>query len=156
MDSHEFLALSEELSIRYPGASAGDIHEIAVLVARCIDRRRRRHERAARRLVPRPHFIRTRSARRALWGMAEGCCMMCRKFVPFEEMTVGHIIPRSWGGTWHWNNLQMECAPCNHGKGASVSPRRGDGALLPPGHGLARPEEDRYQRERLPRQPQLA
>jgi 5-methylcytosine-specific restriction endonuclease McrA len=129
MDDREFLALNEELSIRYPGASAGDIWEITVMVARCVDRRRRKITRPARHAPPRG-WGRSRSSRRALWGMAEGLCSMCGTFVPFEEMTVGHIIPRAWGGTWAWGNIQMECGPCNHGKGASYLPERGDGAVL--------------------------
>lgn len=156
MDDREFLVLNEELSIRYPGASASDIWEITVMVARCIDRRRRRTERACKRHAPRGSIARTRTSRRALYGMAEGCCAMCGEFVPFEKMTVGHIIPRSWGGTWAWGNLQMECEPCNRRKGARVIPRREGGVPQPPWPGPGRPAGGPYQLVHPPPRPLLA
>ena len=47
----------------------------------------------------------------------QGICPSCTKFLPFEEMTVDHIIPVSWPGSSNWpDNIQLLCGSCNSGK----------------------------------------
>jgi 5-methylcytosine-specific restriction endonuclease McrA len=46
-----------------------------------------------------------------------GMCYMCRRKLPFEEITLGHVIPRSRGGKTIESNLKVACEPCNIRKG---------------------------------------
>lgn len=52
-----------------------------------------------------------------LFGLQEGKCNGCQVFLPFRNLTIDHIIPRSQQGTNHPDNLQLLCAPCNSTKG---------------------------------------
>jgi HNH endonuclease len=58
--------------------------------------------------------------RRAVYGMAEGHCKSCKTFVPFEDMTIDHVIPLSRGGKHQYNNVQMLCLHCNVTKGSKI------------------------------------
>jgi 5-methylcytosine-specific restriction endonuclease McrA len=44
-------------------------------------------------------------------------CYMCHRKLPFEEITLEHIIPRSRGGKTVESNLKVACEPCNNRKG---------------------------------------
>ncbi len=57
------------------------------------------------------------SNRHFLYGAQEGRCNGCLTWFPFRNMTVDHIIPRSRGGTDHYENLQLLCGACNSSKG---------------------------------------
>ena len=47
----------------------------------------------------------------------QGKCPRCRESVPFEEMTVDHIIPLSWKSSNNYaSNIQLLCKPCNSAK----------------------------------------
>lgn len=39
-------------------------------------------------------------------------CAYCGK----HAVTVDHLLPRSRGGTWTWENTVAACGPCNHRK----------------------------------------
>lgn len=157
----EVLAAPEEPDcrvIRYAellaarGYRDDDALNLAELVVKLLARRERRAASRDRRRQARRWSTGFASPRKrqVLWGMSEGHCAMCGFWVPFEEMTVGHIVPASWGGTTAWSNVQLECEPCNTRKGARVIPRR-EGASPPgpwldpgfPGRGRALPASGR-------------
>lgn len=52
-----------------------------------------------------------------LFGLQEGKCNGCQVLLPFRNLTIDHIVPRSQGGTNHSDNLQLLCAACNSTKG---------------------------------------
>jgi len=58
--------------------------------------------------------------RHVLYGQQEGNCNGCLAHFPFRNMTVDHIVPRSRGGTDHFENLQLLCGACNSTKGAGT------------------------------------
>lgn len=35
-----------------------------------------------------------------------------------KQLTLDHVIPKSWGGQHSWDNVVAACAPCNTSKGA--------------------------------------
>ena len=55
-----------------------------------------------------------------LFGLQEGKCNGCQYFLPFRNLTIDHIVPRSRGGTNHPDNLQLLCQACNSTKGAGT------------------------------------
>lgn len=52
-----------------------------------------------------------------IYDHQKGICGKCRKYIPFESMTVDHIVPLSWGGTNYPSNIQLLCLSCNSSKG---------------------------------------
>lgn len=55
--------------------------------------------------------------RRRIYKVTMGICYLCGKFVPYEEMTVDHVIPRSKGGSSSLKNLRPTHRKCNSDKG---------------------------------------
>jgi 5-methylcytosine-specific restriction endonuclease McrA len=51
-----------------------------------------------------------------IYNHQQGKCPKCRKFIPFDDMTVDHIIPLSWGGNNYASNIQLLCKGCNSSK----------------------------------------
>jgi hypothetical protein len=43
-----------------------------------------------------------------------GICDVCKKFVMLKEYELGHIIDKSNGGSYDWNNLVVMHRECNH------------------------------------------
>ena len=35
-----------------------------------------------------------------------------------KQLTLDHVIPKSWGGQHSWDNVVAACSPCNTNKGA--------------------------------------
>ena len=58
-----------------------------------------------------------RTHKHLLFGKQEGCCGGCRVAFPFRNFTVDHKVPRSKGGSDHFDNLQLLCGACNSVKG---------------------------------------
>ena len=58
-----------------------------------------------------------RTHKHTLYGLQEGVCGGCEIFFPFRNMTIDHKIPRSRGGTDHFENLWLLCGACNSMKG---------------------------------------
>lgn len=54
-----------------------------------------------------------RKRRHELCGQQKGRRAGSRDEFPFRNFTVDHVIPRSWGGTDHLDNLQLLCGACN-------------------------------------------
>lgn len=44
-------------------------------------------------------------------------CLLCRYCGTTRNLTIDHIIPKSKGGTWVWENLVTACQKCNGKKG---------------------------------------
>ena len=53
-------------------------------------------------------------------GLQEGLCGGCGIFFPFRNLTIDHKIPRSKGGTDHFDNLWLLCGACNSTKGTGT------------------------------------
>jgi 5-methylcytosine-specific restriction endonuclease McrA len=52
-----------------------------------------------------------------IYDHQKGICGKCGKYIPFDKMTVDHIIPLSWGGSNYASNIQLLCFSCNSSKG---------------------------------------
>ena len=61
-----------------------------------------------------------RTHRHRLYGEQEGVCVGCETHFPFRVMDADHILPRSKGGTYHPDNLQLLCSGCNRSKGGKT------------------------------------
>ena len=61
-----------------------------------------------------------RTHRHRLYGEQEGVCKGCDTHFPFKVMEVDHILPRSKGGSDHYENLQLLCTHCNKSKGSKT------------------------------------
>ncbi|MCY4465384.1 MAG: DNA methyltransferase [Chloroflexi bacterium] len=61
-----------------------------------------------------------RTHRHRLYGEQEGVCVGCETHFPFKVMEVDHILPRSKGGSDHFENLQLLCTHCNKSKGSKT------------------------------------
>lgn len=75
-----------------------------------------------------------RTHKHMLYGIQEGQCNGCRWPMPFRNMTIDHIVPRSKGGTDDSDNLQLLCGACNSAKGigtqeALITKLREEGTL---------------------------
>ena len=60
-----------------------------------------------------------------LYSRDQGICQYCGKHLPWEEATLDHVIPRSQGGNWNWDNVALACQPCNNGKGPRTPKQAG-------------------------------
>ena len=58
-----------------------------------------------------------RTHKHTLFGLQEGLCGGCEIFFPFRNLTIDHKVPRSKGGTDHFENLWLLCGACNSMKG---------------------------------------
>ncbi len=61
-----------------------------------------------------------RTHKHTLFGLQEGLCGGCGIFFPFRNLTIDHKIPRSKGGTDHFDNLWLLCGACNSAKGTGT------------------------------------
>ena len=61
-----------------------------------------------------------RTHKHLLFGKQEGRCAACRTVFLFRNFTVDHVIPKSKGGSDHFDNLQLLCGACNSTKGAGT------------------------------------
>ena len=61
-----------------------------------------------------------RTHKHTLYGLQEGVCGGCEIHFPFRNMTIDHKIPRSKGGTDHFENLWLLCGACNSLKGTGT------------------------------------
>ena len=61
-----------------------------------------------------------RTHKHTLYGLQEGICGGCEIHFPFRNLTIDHRIPRSKGGTDHFENLWLLCGACNSLKGTGT------------------------------------
>ena len=61
-----------------------------------------------------------RTHKHSLYGLQEGICGGCEIHFPFRNLTIDHKIPRSKGGTDHFENLWLLCGACNSMKGTGT------------------------------------
>lgn len=52
-----------------------------------------------------------------IYDHQQGKCPCCKKYIPFDKITVDHIIPLTWGGSNYPSNIQLLCKSCNSSKG---------------------------------------
>ncbi len=69
-----------------------------------------------------PNYRRRRRIRKILKHrnhIPDGCviCPLCGNVVPWDELTVDHIVPKSLGGSDKIENLQFAHRDCNGRKG---------------------------------------
>ena len=55
--------------------------------------------------------------RKNLFERDRNTCQFCGKKDLTQDLTIDHVIPRSRGGTSHWENCVIACLPCNLKKG---------------------------------------
>ncbi|WP_456455398.1 HNH endonuclease [Thermovibrio sp.] len=55
--------------------------------------------------------------RRAIFIRDNFTCAYCGKALKDSEATVDHVVPKSRGGKWEWENLITCCKDCNQRKG---------------------------------------
>ena len=55
--------------------------------------------------------------RRNLFARDENRCQYCGKRFPTTELSIDHVIPRSYGGDASWTNMVCACTSCNKRKG---------------------------------------
>jgi 5-methylcytosine-specific restriction endonuclease McrA len=54
-------------------------------------------------------------------------CQYCGKRLPASELTIDHVVPRSKGGSFKWENVVSSCLDCN----AQKSDRTPEEARMP-------------------------
>ena len=82
--------------------------------------------------VKRPRPV-LRLSRREIFLRDKWTCQYCG--VETHDLTVDHVMPRTRGGAYSWENLVSACKPCNHRKGPKT------------------PEEARLKLRSIPRRP---
>jgi 5-methylcytosine-specific restriction endonuclease McrA len=75
-----------------------------------------------------------RFTRANIFARDNNTCQYCRKTFPKNELSIDHVIPRSYGGKSTWENVVCSCFTCNRTKGGrtpkqahmklSVQPRK--------------------------------
>lgn len=58
--------------------------------------------------------------RKAVWKRDSYSCQYCGRKVPYDELTLDHIIPRSLDGETSWTNCVLACVRCNSQKADRV------------------------------------
>ena len=64
-------------------------------------------------IIPTKRKVIPSDKRRQVYNKNQGRCVICGKFVEFDNFTIDHIIPLSKGGTNQYENLQCTCKTCN-------------------------------------------
>lgn len=55
--------------------------------------------------------------RKYVFARDEGSCQYCGVNLTVSTGTLDHVIPKSRGGKWSWDNLVLACTKCNQHKG---------------------------------------
>lgn len=58
--------------------------------------------------------------RRNIFARDENRCQYCGERFPTSELSLDHVIPRSWGGKTTWTNVVCACTECNKRKGGKT------------------------------------
>jgi 5-methylcytosine-specific restriction endonuclease McrA len=83
---------------------------------------------------------RIKLSRKAVYNRDNGQCQYCSAAVPYHLFQVEHIIPKSKGGKYTWNNICVSCGKCN-GKKRDRTPAEAGMKLL---HKPVRPDETNF------------
>ena len=70
--------------------------------------------------IPYRHFISKTPTRIAIIIRDNRTCAYCGKICDDHEITIDHIIPKSKGGKWTWENLVVSCLECNRKKANNI------------------------------------
>lgn len=62
----------------------------------------------------------TTARRRLIIERDRSVCYLCGILVPFDEVEVDHLLPRSRGGTSEPHNLAVSCMKCNRRRGNRI------------------------------------
>jgi 5-methylcytosine-specific restriction endonuclease McrA len=77
---------------------------------------------------PRP---RVRLNKREVFRRDQFCCQYCGR--ASTRLTLDHVIPRTRGGEYAWENLVSACPQCNHYKGSRTPQEAGMVLRVSPG-----------------------
>jgi 5-methylcytosine-specific restriction endonuclease McrA len=72
--------------------------------------------------VHRPH-PRVRLNKREIFRRDQYCCQYCGRIS--THLTLDHVLPKTRGGTYAWENLVSACPPCNRRKGGRTPQEAG-------------------------------
>ncbi len=78
------------------------------------------------------HWQTSAPTRRAIFIRDNFTCAYCGKLVKDNEATIDHIIPKSRGGKWSWENLVTCCSECNQKKGGRTPQEAGMKLMFKP------------------------
>jgi len=78
------------------------------------------------------HWQTTSPTRRAVFIRDNFTCAYCGRVVKDSEATIDHVIPKSKGGKWEWENLVTCCSSCNQKKGDRTPQEAGMTLLYKP------------------------
>jgi 5-methylcytosine-specific restriction endonuclease McrA len=48
-------------------------------------------------------------------------CQYCGEVQDYDELTIDHVLPRTFGGKTTWENCTTSCKSCNHAKGSKTN-----------------------------------
>lgn len=63
-------------------------------------------------------FKEARFTRKNVYLRDNGKCRYCNTKIPFEDVTLDHVHPKSKGGGSGWDNIVISCGSCNQRKGS--------------------------------------
>ncbi len=78
------------------------------------------------------HWRNSSPTRRAVFIRDNFTCAYCGKIVKDNEATIDHVLPKSRGGEWKWENLVTCCSECNQKKGGRTPEEAGMKLLYRP------------------------
>ena len=78
------------------------------------------------------HWNSASPTRRAVFIRDNLICAYCGKLVKDHNATVDHVVPKSKGGKWEWENLVTCCSSCNQKKGGKTPEEAGLKLLYKP------------------------
>lgn len=73
-----------------------------------------------------------RFTRANIFARDRSTCQYCGKNFSRNELSIDHVIPRSYGGISVWENVVCCCFSCNKKKGGKTPKQAGMKLLLPP------------------------
>ncbi len=73
-----------------------------------------------------------RFTRANIFARDANICQYCRRSFPKNELSIDHLIPRSYGGKSTWENVVCSCFGCNRRKGGQTPKQAGMKLLSTP------------------------
>ncbi|ADU96117.1 HNH endonuclease [Thermovibrio ammonificans] len=78
------------------------------------------------------HWQTASPTRRAVFIRDNFTCAYCGRVVKDSDATIDHVLPKSRGGEWSWENLVTCCCECNQRKGDRTPEEAGMELLFRP------------------------